>query len=179
MKNERRTGKWGKVCAVGMAISLATAAAVFAGEGRKGAKVMINTGGAAMKGELVGVRPEILVVLTENSVVSVPTGEIERVRIINKASKFMAGWAGSGVGALASIPIARWAAGKTTGDWGDAIGAGMLVMMGGAVVGAVGGVLLADNIAKDEVLIFKDQPGEEIAKNLDRLRKQARVQDYK
>ena len=174
----QKAGRIGAIM-VGSLIGLAMAHPGLAGEGRSGARVLIKAGGAIQKGELVGVRQDGLVIISEQQISTVPIADIESVRIVHKASKLLAGWAGSFLGGAASIPIARAVADNTSGDWGDAIGAGSAVLLGGAVVGAVAGVLLADGLAKDEVFVFKGRPVDEIAKNLEQLRKQARIQDYR
>lgn len=178
MKNRNRKGTGIIAPAAALLICLAGVQAVMGAEGRKGANVIVTQAGSVQKGELVGVRPESLVILADSSVLTFATADIESVRIVNKVPKILAGWVGSFVGAIAGIGVAK-AFNVRADDLGDAIGKGALFLGGGAIVGAVAGVLLADKMAPDELIVFKNKSNGEIGENLERLRKRARVHDYR
>ena len=165
------------LAALQTACSLALVPAIEGG-GRKGFDVVITQGEGVQKGVLVGVKSDSLVIIGAAGIVTVPVAEIRSVRVIRKLHKVSGGLIGAAAGAVLGLGAAA-ASGIKTDDWGEAIGAASLFMLGGMVPGAVAGVLLADQLAKDEVYDLSGRSGQDIEKILGRLRTIARVRDYR
>jgi hypothetical protein len=167
-------------CLVALQCACASAFWPFArgAKGHPGANVVITRAGGFLQGELIGVKPEGLVLLAESGVVTVAPSEIVSLRIKKKMSSGAAGTIGGLVGMSAAIGVAKLS-NIQTDDLEDAIGKGSLVLLAGFAVGAVGGILMADGFAKDEVIVFRNKSDTEREQILTRLKQQARVEDYR
>jgi len=150
---------------------------------RRGAKLqIIKTDGKQIEGELITVKPNSLLLLnTEGKDVSVSVEEILIIRHARK-SKFLKGIGigiliGAGAGA-----ILGFAEGETSGWIGGTITAGENALMGAIVLGFIG--LLIGGIAggvtgKWKTIQIEGMTDSEIQETLNKLRKKARVRDYK
>ena len=150
---------------------------------RRGAELLIiKKDGKQIEGELITVKPNSLLLLnTEGKDVSVSVEEILIIRRARK-SKFLKGMGigilvGAGAGAIFGFAQGEthdWFYGTLTA-WDNAlIGAisfGFLGLIVGAIAGAVTG--------KDKTIQIEGKSDLEIQEALDKLRKKARVRDYK
>jgi hypothetical protein len=149
---------------------------------RSGASVVVQqTGGAEIKGELVGVRSEGLVLGTKKGAATIPISEVKSLWTVKKMSNegrtalALGGLIG---GTALGVGVGR-AATKNSSDWGDAIGVGSLCIFGGMLVGEGVAVLIATRTKKGSVYDFKNKSPEEVELILTDLRKLARVPDYR
>jgi len=123
----------------------------------KGAEVVVTMIQGSLRGELVGVEADGLVIAMESGTVNAGL-----------------------IGALVGIPMGVVTAkvlGHDTDEMGAAVERGGLFLLGGMTVGAVAGILLADPLAKDETYVLKGSSKEEIEKILVQLKKRARIQN--
>jgi len=143
---------------------------------RRGAKLSVwKIGGQKIKGELIAVKEDSLLLLESESGadVSVNIKDIDWIRFVKK-SKF---WTGAGIG----FPIGAFAA--------VIIGASMELapeaegyLRGIAVFGGIGallGAIIGSLAGTDETIQIEGMADSEIQEALDKLCKKARVRDYK
>lgn len=147
---------------------------------KKGAKLAIQkTDGQKIKGELIAVKKDSLLLLEQESGadVSVDIRNIEMVKI--KKSKTLLGaslgfLAGVGVGALGTTvgwEIWSWAPKDTKTKYRIMAWVGTFSGLLGAWIGAVIG-------GASKTIQFDEKSGSEIQEILEQLRKKARVPDY-
>jgi hypothetical protein len=143
--------------------------------------VVLQTGGEKIKGELVGVRPDALVLDTKRGGTTIPLSDIRSVWTVKKMSNDaktalaiggLFGGIALGVGAAKLSNI-------ETDDMGDAIGLGSLFLFGGILVGEGVAVLIGTRTKKGDVYDLTNSSPEEIELMLADLRKIARVPDYR
>lgn len=160
---------------------------------RRGAKLLITKkDGQQIKGELITVKPNSLLLLdTEGKDVSVDIEEIKVIRIVKKSKALLGigtgllGGAGSGavIGAslwVLGLPVMAIFGEAGIESWKDdfqdflwngaLIGAGVWVLLG-AITGAL--------LGTDKTIHFEGMTDSEISEALDKLRKKARIPDYK
>jgi len=151
---------------------------------RRGAKVVITkTNGQQIRGELITVKPNSLLLLdTEGKDVSVGIGDIKVITIVKK-SKALVGatygaLAGGGTGAIVGALI-----GKPAPIILSSVGAEESTILGGIffglVIGAVCGGITGALLGTDKTIRFEGMSDSEIREALDKLRKKARIRDYK
>jgi hypothetical protein len=151
---------------------------------RRGAKLVVTKkDGQQVQGELITVKPNSLLLLdAEGKDVSVDIEEIKVIRIVKK-SQFWVGatfgsLTGGGIGAIvgaliekpAPIILSSLAAEKKT------ILGGIFF---GFIIGAVGGGLIGASAGTDKTILLEGMSDFEINKALEKLRKKARIRDYK
>ncbi len=151
---------------------------------RRGAKLIITKkDGRQIEGELITVKPNALLLLdTEGKDVSVEIADIKAIRIAKK-SKF---WAGAGIGfltgvvlgAIVSIPAVDAASDPSSYyyivPWVLTVIYGAI---GGLACGIIGGIAGAN--PKDKTIQIEGMTDLEIEEAMDKLRKKARIRDYK
>jgi len=150
---------------------------LYAKEKRGATLIITKTDGQRIKGELITVKPSSLLLLdTEGKDVSVGIADIKVIRVVKK-SKALLG-AGGGlftagvVGALAGLGsqrpfIERVAYGVITYGVYLAIPAVII----GAIIGGIAGT--------DKTIQIEGMSDSEIQETMDKLRKKARIRDYK
>ncbi len=149
---------------------------------RSGAEVVVRqTGGAEIKGELVGVSLEGLVLETKKGAAKIPVADIESLWTVKRMS-------GDGqtaviltglVGGIALGVGAAKASGIEPDNMGDSIALGGAFLLGGMLVGLGGAALIAKGKRKGDVYDFRNKPQGEIELLLRDLRKLARVPSYR
>ena len=149
---------------------------------RRGAKLIITKkDGQLIESELITVKTNSLLLLnTEGKDVSIDIEDIEVIRIVKK-SKFLQSLGmnviiGAGIGA-----IIGFAQGETSGIWGT-FTAWDNALIGAVIFGFLG--LLVGGIAgltsgKDEIIQIEGKSDKKIRDALKKLRKKARIRDYK
>ena len=148
---------------------------------RRGAKLIITKkDGQLIKGELITVKPNSLLLLdTEGKDVSVEIEEIKTIRIVKKSKAGTGALIGllSGCGGGALIGLFFVPEEDTSGLGGVAL------LFGGLFGGAIGlltGVILGASAGKDETIQIEGMTDfHEFREALDYLRKKARIRDYK
>lgn len=147
---------------------------------RRGAELLVQkTDGQQVKGELIAVKEGSLLLLSsEGADVSVDIGDIKAI-IVMKKSKFLKGainglFLGGGVVGIISLSAGGGGSGGFSGPGGmeyvvAGIGAALGLVIGGGI-GAMAG--------KDKIIKIEAHSEADIANELEKLRKKARIPDY-
>ncbi len=154
--------------------------------------VILKKDGQAIKGELITVKPNSLLLLdTEGKDVSVDIEEIKVITVVKKSKALLGVGTGllGGAGSGAVIGASLWViclpvvaifgeAGIESwkDDFQDFLWNGALIGTGvGVLLGAITGSLLGI----DKAIQIEGMTDSEIQETLDKLRKKARIRDYK
>ena len=151
---------------------------------RRGAKLIVTKkDGQQIQGELITVKPNSLLLLnTEGKDVSVDIADIKVIKIVKK-SKF---WKGAGIG-LSIAALTGVVAGTIGAIKGDSLDEGLPDPFTGLIAGLlqfglpcllVGGIIGAIAI-KDKTIQIEGMTDSEIQETFEKLRKKARIRDYK
>ena len=149
---------------------------------KHGANLIIQKiNGQQVSGELITVKPSSLLLLnTEGKDVSVDIEEIKVIAVVKKSKALSLGAIGlaGGVGLIlvffAFLEIISVGHAKELGFEGiteASVGAGLSGFLLGAIIGGSAG--------KDKTIQIEGMTGSEIEETLDKLRKKARIRDYK
>jgi len=154
---------------------LALSGNLFAKE-RRGAKLIVTKNdGQQIRGELITVKPNSLLLLdAEGKDVSVGIGDIKVIRIVKKSKVLI----GIGLGLLIGAGIGALIGYSGGGDWGPGFGA----LYGGIVSGAIGllvGGTLGFASGIDNTIQIEGMTDSELHAIMYKLRKKARIRDYK
>ena len=141
---------------------------------RRGANLVITLkDGQQVKGELIAVKPDSLLLLAGKDE-SVDLVGIRSIRIVKKdkgglGAKYglLAGWVGTLIYAKTQKGVVNQA--------GAALGAWLLFVPAGAVIGVVAGVMAG----KDKTIQLEGKSESEVRQALAYLRGKARIRDYK
>ncbi len=172
-----------KLVSLFLVISLVLLSANLYAKERRGAKLIITKkNGYQTDGELITVKPNSLLLLSiTGRDVSIDIGNIKVIRIV-KESKVLLGAGlgfliGAGVGAIVGL-----VADKVI-DLGDYIwGPQDSALLGGAIggtAGALGGGFIGASAGKNVTIQIEGMTDFKIQETLDKLRKKARIRDYK
>ncbi|HSA95231.1 MAG TPA: hypothetical protein VLJ16_04220 [Acidobacteriota bacterium] len=158
---------------------------------KPGVTVTLYYGAAVAKGELIGIRADAIVVLTEETEAAVPLVEIDKIRVSRGLNK-TGGAIGALVGAAAGFVIGgsyepKPPTGGTLGEQlgqsvGEAVKAAFRPFIGitlGGGAGALFGATIGTAATRDKIILVKGRPETEVGAELDALRKRARVPDYR
>jgi len=149
-------------------------------EKKRGSIVLTKKDGQQIEGELVIVKPNSLLLLdTEGKDVSVDIADIKVIRIGKKSKAGLGARIGSAAGTLGGIifvAIIDAALGEEESIpfYGYCIFGGIGLCVGALVGGIIGAV-----VGTDETIHFEGMTDSEIKEALDKLRKKARIRDYK
>jgi hypothetical protein len=143
--------------------------------------VVLQTGVAEIKGELVGVRPDALVVDTKKGGTTIPLSDIKSLWTVKKMSnEGKTAWALGGLFGGIALGVGAAKLSKIEPDnMGDAIGLGSVFLLGGMIVGEGIAVLIATRTKKGTVYDLNNKSPEEMELILADLRRIARVPDYR
>ncbi|MBA7603667.1 hypothetical protein ES703_10782 [subsurface metagenome] len=146
---------------------------------RRGAKLSVWTkGGQKVKGELIAVKEDSLLLLESESGadVSVNVKDIIEIRTVKKSSVktgfisgLIIGVIGGALWVVGTLAVEAASDGEKTG-----LGNGLLVAGGATLVGGAIG-----QMAGSRRYVFATMTDSEIQETLDKLRKKARIRDYK
>ena len=150
---------------------------------RRGAKLIITKkDGQQIKGELITVKPNSLLLLdTEGKDVSVDIGDIKVIRIVKK-SKIGKGALYGGLigGGLATLIAVKLSARGEGWEWfgGDGTTGGEFALYG-IIAGLIIGGFFGATAGTGEAIQIEGMPPKTIEFYLAKLRKKARIRDYK
>ena len=167
-----------KFISLSLVFSLVMFSANLYAKEKRGAKLLITKkDGQQIKGELITVKPNSLLLLdTEGKDVSVGIADIKVIRIVKKSKALLGAGLGLiilGGGTALSIAIfGTWESDEVldVALFGGAIGAAA-----GLLIGGVTGALLG----KDKTIQIEGMSDLYIQEALDKLRKKALIRDYK
>jgi len=147
---------------------------------KKGAELIITKkNGRQIEGELITVKKDSLLLLFAGRMdVSVGIEEIKVITIVKKSTF----WKGPGLGLLIGGSIGGIIGGKFGSSLEEESGAAKWAMLGGAVFGITGyllGEILGPKKGKDKTIRIEGMSDSEIQEAMDKLRKKARIRDYK
>jgi hypothetical protein len=149
---------------------------------RSGTTVVVQQiKGAEIKGELVGVRLDALVLDAKKGAVTIPISDIKSVWTVKKMStEGRTAWGLGGLfGGIALGVGAAKASGIHPEEMGDSIAIGSAFLLGGLLIGEGTAVLIATKTHKGAVFNFTGKVPGEVELMLADLRKLARVPDYR
>ncbi|MBA7638086.1 hypothetical protein ES703_45737 [subsurface metagenome] len=145
---------------------------------RRGAKLTITKkDGQQIEGELITVKPKSLLLLnSDGKDVSVGITDIKVIRVVKK-SKF---WTGAGAGIIifgggTALSIAIFGTWESDEVLDVALFGGAIGAAAGLLIGGVTGALLGT----DKTIQIEGMTDLEIRETLEKLRKKARIRDYK
>ncbi len=150
---------------------------LYAKERRGATLIVTKKDGQQIRGELITVKPNSLLLLdTEGKDVSVSIADIKVIRIVKKSKALL----GAGLGLIilgggTALSIAIF------GTWeSDEV---LDVALFGGAIGAAAGLLIAGVtgtlLGTDKTIRIEGMSDLEITETLDKLRKKARIRDYK
>jgi len=144
---------------------------------RRGAKLLITKkDGHQIEGELITVKPNSLLLLdTEGKDVSIDIGDIRIIRRVKKSKLLTGVWVGIAIGGGTGVLLAGSGYRMSL----DAPARRGILGAFGAACGLVIGALLGLVAGKDKTIHFEGMTDLEIKETLDKLRKKARIRDYK
>ncbi len=142
----------------------------------RGAKLIVTKkDGQQVQGELITVKPNSLLLLnTEGRDVSVGIADIKVIRVMKKSKALL----GAGMGAIIVGGGAALYVGAVE-DVEDAWKFILLFGVGGAIVGLLVGGEIGASLGTDKTIRFEGMTDSEIEEVLEKLRKKARIRDYK
>ena len=150
---------------------------------RRGAKLIITKkDGQQIKGELITVKPNSLLLLdTEGKDVSVGIVDTKVIKIVKKSQVSLGAGIGGAIGggiALHKI-VSAYKAEDGDGGFISYFLLGSLVVPAALIVGAAFGGIIGALVGTDKVIYFTEMTDLEIQETMDKLRKKARIRDYK
>ena len=175
-----------KSIALFLAFSLMMLSVNLYAKERRGAKLIITKkNGQQIRGELITVKPNSLLLLdTEGKDVSVDIADIKVIRIVKKSKFLQSLGMGVLIGAGGGVLL-----GFAMGDpeylstgWDFSLTAEQKALVFGILLGIIGlcsGVIAGLKSGKDKTILVEGMTDLEIQKTLDKLRKKARIRDYK
>ncbi len=146
---------------------------------RRGAKLIITKkDGQQIKGELFGVNKDSLLLFQAkiSDVYVVGIKNIKVIRVVKKSKLLTGAWIGIAVGGGTGVLLGGSAAENMSLD--PSGGRGVLGMFG-AVVGLLVGGTVGAVKGIDKTIQIESMTDSEIKEALDKLRKKARIRDYK
>lgn len=178
--------------AAGFAASLFVAPPSADSRPRKhGVTVALYCGAETVKGELIGIRADAIVVLTDETEAAVPLAGIDRIRVSRGLNR-TGGAIGALVGAAAGLAIgSSYEPPAPTGGTlyeqlaqgvGEAVKSKFRPFIGitvGGGTGALVGAAIGTAATKDKIILVKGRPEAEVGADLAELGKKARVPDYR
>ena len=161
-----------------LVLSLVMLSANLYAKERRGAKLIVTKkDGQQIEGELITVKPNSLLLLDRKSGadVSVDIADIKAIRIVKKSKLLTGVWVGIAIGGGTGVLLAGSGYRMSL----DAPARRGILGAFGAACGLVIGALLGLVAGKDKTIHFEGMTDLEIKETLDKLRKKARIRDYK
>ena len=167
-----------KLVSLFLVISLVMLSANLYAKERRGAKFIITKkNGYQTEGELITVKPNSLLLLSiTGRDVSVDIADIKVIRVVKKSKLLTGAWVGIAVGGGAGVLIGGSA---SEGMSLSPSGARGVLGVFGAVVGLLVGGTIGAVVGMDKKIRIEEMTDSEINEALEKLRKKARIPDYK
>ena len=168
-----------KFIALFLAFSLMMLSVNLYAKERRGAKLIVTKlDGQLIKGELIAVKPNSLLLLdTEGKDESIDIADIRVITIVKKSKVGKGALYGLLIGGVIGV-----VEGIREGKDGFIFSSSELAAMGGLVFGLLGALLgagIGAVVGKDKTIHFEGMTDSEIEEALEKLRKKARIRDYK
>jgi len=163
-----------KFIALFLVFSLVMLSANLYAEERRGAKLIVTKkDGWQIEGELITVKPNSLLLLDmEGKDVSVGIKDIKVIRIVKKSKALL----GAGIGLLIGVGPGALIGYKV--GWETSTGAVVGGVIGGVAAALIGG-FIGMSLGKEGTIQIEGKSDSEIQEAMDKLRKKARIRDYK
>jgi hypothetical protein len=147
---------------------------------RRGAKLIVTKNdGRQISSELITVKPNSLLLLdTEGKDVSIGITDIKVIRIVRKSKALLGAGIGFGAGALLG-PLLAPVIFHAWHEEYDGPGVLLIEIPVGSAIGAILGGITGALLGKDKTIQIKGMSDSEINEVLAKLRKKARIRDYK
>jgi hypothetical protein len=152
---------------------------------RRGAKLLITKkDGGKIEGELIAVKEDSLLILTKwlERDESIDIADVEVITIVKKSEAgkgpLYGLLIGGGLGGAAAASAIIRSEGDTA-PWEGILATALYVAIGGAVGYLIGGIIGISTGTGKKTIQIEGMTSSEIQKTLDKLRKKARVRDYK
>ncbi len=176
------TGK--KFISLFLVFSLVMLSANLYAKERRGATLLITKkDGQQIEGELITVKPNSLLLLnTEGKDVSIDIADIKVIRIVKKSKVGKGALYGCLIGAGLGFMTGLISGDDPPGTWLLPMTAGQKAVVGGlafGLLGLLGGVLVGATAGTDKTIQIEGMTDSEIKEALDKLRKKARIRDYR
>jgi hypothetical protein len=145
---------------------------------KKGAEIMVQKkDGQQVRGELITVKENLLLLLeTKGADVSVDIGDVRKITIVRKSKAGKGAIYGAILGAFfTTILIVEDQSQPVSFDFGVYLGASAVFIGGGSLLGALFGL----DSGRDETIQIQGKYDSEIKEILEKLRKKARIRNYK
>jgi hypothetical protein len=175
-----------KIIALFLAFSLMMLSANLYAKERRGAKLIATKkDGQQIKGELITVKPNSLLLLdTEGKDVSVSIADIKVIKIVKKSQFWVGAFAGFLMGGAFGASLGISYADKEKSKPGLLAGymADWAILGYGLGLGAIGallGGLIGASVGTDKTIQIEGMSDSEIREALNKLRKKARIRDYR
>ena len=167
-----------KLISLLLAFSLVMLSVNLYAKERRGAKLIITkTEGQQIRGELITVKPNSLLLLnTKGRDVSVKIEEIKEIVLMKRVNALGGAIAGFLVGGLVGGKISVSGESLFSERYDEMALIGILI---GGALGLLSGILIVKNLAGKEKIQIEGMTDSEIQDALDKLRKKARIRDYK
>jgi len=171
-----------RLLAAALVLSAFLAGTVAMGQEKRGATVIVTLKqGSQESGELIAVKPDsILLLEPAGKDVSIDMADVRSVLVWRRSKIGQGALFGLLIGAAggyAGGAIYAKSAGLCPGCEAPLARAGMGIL--GGVVGIVGGVVAGASAGRDLTVALDDQAGPSFAESLQKLRKYARVKDFR
>ena len=146
---------------------------------KKGAELIIQKiNGQQVSGELITVKPNTLLLLdTEGKDVSVDIADIKVIRIVKKSKALLGAGIGGFIGVVAGALLLLASEEADVGILPIAVFSSHGVQ--GGVIGVIIGGIAGDMAGRDKTIQIEGMSDLEIQEALEKLRKKARIRDYK
>jgi hypothetical protein len=167
-----------KFIALFLIFSLVMLSANLYAKERRGAKLIVTKkDGQRIKGELITVKPNSLLLLnTKGRDVSVKIEEIKEIVLMKRVNALGGAIAGFLVGGLVGGKISVSGESPFSERYDETALIGILI---GGALGLLSGILIVKNLAGKEKIQIEGMTDSEIQETLDKLRKKARICDYR
>ena len=167
-----------KLISLFLAFSLVMLSVNLYAKERRGAKLIVTKkDGQQIEGELITVKPKSLLLLSiTGRDMSVGIADIKAIRIVKKSKLLTGVWVGIAVGGGTGVLLGGSASEGMS--LGPKEGRQILGIFG-AIVGLLVGGTIGAVVGKDKTLHFEGMTDSEIQEAMDKLRKKARIRDYK
>ena len=168
-----------KLISLFLAFSLVMLSVNLYAKERRGAKLIVTKlDGQLIEGELITVKPKSLLLLdTEGKDESIDIADIRVITIVKKSKTGKGALYGLLIGGIIGV-----VEGIREGKDGFIFSSSELAAMGGLVFGLLGALLgagIGAAAGKDKTIQIEGMSDSEIQEALDKLRKKARIRDYK